>query len=242
MQANNYTGIVLKSKNYKESDRIYTILTLEKGKLSVRARGVRKITSKRSGNLDTLNLVKIKLSENSNNFRYIEEARTINTFAKIKKDYQSLLIAYYFVELTMKTLEDEQEAPEIFKLLTVALNYLNDRTVETPIIRLFFEVNLMNYLGYPLQTENCVKCREPFTSDQEFYQYNFGLGGFYCHNCAQGRYGIEKSSFIGFLKIVNGNIGKNIVIPELFRLSEAMTSFIQEHTSLKLKSLELLET
>ncbi len=39
-------GIVLKAKDYKENDKLLTILTLEEGKIIVRARGVKKATSK----------------------------------------------------------------------------------------------------------------------------------------------------------------------------------------------------
>ena len=39
-------GIVLKTKDYKDSDKLVTILTLEKGKILVKARGVKKTKSK----------------------------------------------------------------------------------------------------------------------------------------------------------------------------------------------------
>ena len=39
-------GIVLKTKEYKDNDKLLTILTLEKGKILVKARGVKKSKSK----------------------------------------------------------------------------------------------------------------------------------------------------------------------------------------------------
>jgi len=38
-------GIVLKSIDFKDNDKLLTILTLEKGKITVKARGVKKNTS-----------------------------------------------------------------------------------------------------------------------------------------------------------------------------------------------------
>ena len=39
-------GIVLRARDYKESDKILTLLTFEKGKISVKARGAKKAKSK----------------------------------------------------------------------------------------------------------------------------------------------------------------------------------------------------
>ena len=56
-------GLILKRANFGEADRMLTILTKNLGKISVVARGVRKITSRRAGNVELLNLVKIGLKK-----------------------------------------------------------------------------------------------------------------------------------------------------------------------------------
>lgn len=79
-------GVVLKSFNHKDSDKIYTIFSKDLGKISVWAKGVRKISSRRAGNLDTLNLVKVGLSEGDFGKRYVQEAVLVNSFSKIKRN------------------------------------------------------------------------------------------------------------------------------------------------------------
>ena len=59
MKKYNTKAIVLKSVKYKDADKIFTLFTKEYGKISAIGRGVRKINSRRSGNLDTLNYVSV---------------------------------------------------------------------------------------------------------------------------------------------------------------------------------------
>jgi len=56
-------GIVLKRRNFGEADRILTVFTKDRGKISVLAKGVRRITSRRAGNVELLNRVSIFLHQ-----------------------------------------------------------------------------------------------------------------------------------------------------------------------------------
>ena len=48
-------GIIIKRRDYGEADRILTVMTREYGKLKIKAKGVRKITSRRSAHIELLN-------------------------------------------------------------------------------------------------------------------------------------------------------------------------------------------
>ena len=62
MNSKNFDALVIKSINFKDSDKIYTLLVKGLGKVSAKAKGVRKINSKRLSTLDTLNFIKVRLS------------------------------------------------------------------------------------------------------------------------------------------------------------------------------------
>ena len=59
-------GLIIKRKDFGEADRILTVLTDRFGKISVVAKGVRRITSRRAGNIELLNLVKLHLFKAKN--------------------------------------------------------------------------------------------------------------------------------------------------------------------------------
>ena len=144
----NCEAIVLKSINYKDTDKIYTFFTNDYGKISATGRGVRKISSRRSGSLDSLNYVKVKIYETSNGYKNIQEVLIIDSFKNIKSDYDLSLNAYYFAEIINKNTEENNNDPKLYKLLKKALQMLDSKKIDAPLINLFFDIHLLKELGY----------------------------------------------------------------------------------------------
>jgi DNA repair protein RecO (recombination protein O) len=153
----NINGIVLKSVNYKDSDKIYSILTRELGKISVLGKGVRKISSRRGGNLDTINLISAKISESNRGFRQVEEVKTINSFKEIKKSYDLSCNAYYMAELIYRNSEEGDDSEEIFNVFIKCLKALSNAKVSPHLIVNYFELELLKILGYEYQKDNTVR-------------------------------------------------------------------------------------
>jgi DNA repair protein RecO (recombination protein O) len=153
----NINGIVLKGTNYKDSDKIYSILTRELGRISVLGKGVRKISSRRGGNLDTLNLISAKISESSKGFRRIEEVKTLNSFKEIKKSYDLVCEAYYMAELIYRNLGEGDESEKIFNLFLKSLKVLANSRISPRLIVNHFELVLLKMLGYEYQKSNITK-------------------------------------------------------------------------------------
>lgn len=116
-------GIVIKRRNYGEADRILTILTKDHGKLSVKATGVRKITSRRSSHIELLNHVAMGLYK-VNTFPVLTEAKMIEDFAPIKNDFNKVGLAYHLCELVDGLCPDNQENSRVFFLLRNFLTQL----------------------------------------------------------------------------------------------------------------------
>jgi len=144
----NTEAIVLKSINYKDKDKIYTVFTERYGKFSIVGRGVRKISSKRGGNLDSLNHISIKVTEMDNGLKNLDEVIVLNSFKDIKANYPKSLKAYYFAELINKNIEESFEDPKVFKLFKRCLEILDKDSLPVPILTLFFEMHLLKELGY----------------------------------------------------------------------------------------------
>lgn len=156
MKKYNTRAIVLKKNNYQDSHRIFTLFTYEYGKIAALARGVRKISSKRSGNLDTLNLVSIKISESDNGFKHIDEVKTINSFKNIKNSLEKSTKAYYMAELILKSLEEDHRDISLFNLFEKALKILDKSICDDAIAVAYFELNLLRLLGYQIPKFNPV--------------------------------------------------------------------------------------
>ncbi|GIV45007.1 MAG: hypothetical protein KatS3mg035_2130 [Bacteroidia bacterium] len=77
-------GIIIKRRNVLEADRIITVFTREHGKLQIKARGVRRITSKRASHIELLNYAQLSLYKGSS-LPILVEAQMIESFSDIKK-------------------------------------------------------------------------------------------------------------------------------------------------------------
>lgn len=137
-------GLILKRKNFGEADRVLTVLTDRFGKISVIAKGVRRITSRRAGNVEVLNRVKLHLFKSKN--YNLNEAEAIETFAKLKENLTLSTTAFHIVELIDKLIPEEQKNTQVYSLSIATLQIL-EKNPRQIFIRAF-EVKILAMLGF----------------------------------------------------------------------------------------------
>ncbi len=137
-------GLILKRKNFGEADRILTVLTDRYGKISVTARGVRKITSRRAGNVELLNRVKLHLFKSKS--YTLSEAESIETFPKIKENLTLSTTAFHVIELVDRLTREDEKNPTLYNL-TVSILQILDKNPRQIFVRAF-EVKLLTRLGF----------------------------------------------------------------------------------------------
>ncbi|MCL4353751.1 DNA repair protein RecO [Patescibacteria group bacterium] len=141
-------GIVIKRKNFREADRILTIYSKEKGKITVKAKGVRKITSRRSPHIELLNRAKFGLYQAAGaNMPVLTEVESLENFKILKNDLKRIGIAYHFCELVDGLCAENQENREIYDLLDKALKTISvNKNLDLVAYR--FELKLLKLLGF----------------------------------------------------------------------------------------------
>ncbi len=138
-------GFILKRSNFAEADRLLTVLTPYKGKVKMVAKGVRRITSRRSGNLEILNRVKIHVFMGKG-MPLISEAESLQTFAPLKEDLTLSTYASHISEITDRFLAEDQPNPEVYRLFHEILNLLSHNPRQ--IFIRAYEIKLMSRLGF----------------------------------------------------------------------------------------------
>lgn len=141
----NTEGIIVRRSNFGEADRILTIITPYKGKIKVVAKGVRRITSRRGGNVELLNKVRLHIFQNKG-MPILTEAESIETFPKIKNDLTFSTYGSHIVELAERFLPEDQPNPSAFNLLATVLHLLE--TNPRQIFIRAYEIKLLTTLGY----------------------------------------------------------------------------------------------
>lgn len=137
-------GLILKRKNFGEADRVLTVLTDRYGKISIIAKGVRRITSRRAGNVEVLNRVKLHLFKAKS--YNLTEAESLDTFAKLKENLTLSTTAFHIIELTDRLTAEEQKNPQLYELVVSILRIL-EKNPRQIFIRAF-EVKILSLLGF----------------------------------------------------------------------------------------------
>lgn len=138
-------GIILKRRNLGEADRILTVFTHQRGKITVLAKGVRKITSRRSGNVELLNRSVMYLHRGKN-FLILTEASALDTYQKLKEDLILSATAFHILELTDRLTAENQESMILYEHLVSVLQRLC-RTPRQILIRAY-EAKILSNQGF----------------------------------------------------------------------------------------------
>jgi DNA repair protein RecO (recombination protein O) len=171
-------AIVLKNVNFKDADKIFTLFAKDKGKITATGKGVRKISSRRGGNLDTINHIVVGLSENAGGFKTITEVKTLNSFRNLKGSLENSIKGFYIAELVHKTLDHGQVHNDVFDLLIASLGKL-DKHLNNEVSRVnAFEIKLMDLLGYGMYLDKCAKTGRKYDGTWEVVKFNPAVGGF----------------------------------------------------------------
>ncbi len=152
-------AVVLRKGNFGEADQVVTLLTRYHGKVSAVAKGVRKMGSRKGGNLDLLNHVKAYLAE-GRNMDLITEVELVSAWPHLKADLEKVAMAYQIIELVNEFMTEDQENQLVFRLTVEALTYLEitdkpDQLLST------FQVKLLSAIGFQPQLDHCVRCGKP---------------------------------------------------------------------------------
>ncbi|MBI2036418.1 DNA repair protein RecO [Candidatus Microgenomates bacterium] len=134
-------GIILKRTNFGEADRILTVFTKKYGKVKIMAKGVRRITSRRSPNIELFNLTTLYIHK-GRTFDILTEAQVINTFPTIRKNLELVGLAYYVCELVDGLCAEHQPHAKVFDLLVNVLQELDNGVIAN------FEQELLQELGF----------------------------------------------------------------------------------------------
>ncbi len=148
MKIKTYTseGIVLSRKNYGEADRILIVISKHFGKVSLLAKSIRKIKSKKRGHLEIFSKIKFS-AVRGHGMDIITETETINDFSGVRVNLNKISLAYYFCEVVNKITHEDEERSLIFNLLSSALEELENET-ELKKLRLKFIYDLLTNMGY----------------------------------------------------------------------------------------------
>lgn len=173
-------ALVLREVNYKESDKILTVLTRENGKMTLSARGCRKKGSAIAAASQLLVWSEMTLYEYQGRWA-IKEANTDREFAGMRGDLEKLALGCYFAEVAELLAVEDVPSPELLSLLLNSLHALDKLDKPPALVKAAFEWKVMCLAGYEPVLDGCAICAD----EPEQPLFNLSEGVLHCAACRE---------------------------------------------------------
>ena len=175
-------ALVLRSVDYKESDKILTLLTQELGKITVSARGCRKKGSPIAASCQLLAWSELVLYDYQGRWS-VKEGETLRLFRGVQADLERLALGCYFAEVAEALAVEGIPSPELLALTLNSLHAL-DKLMDKPLrlVKTAFEWRAMCLAGYEPLFDGCAVCG---TNPPEKPQFHLREGVLHCARCRE---------------------------------------------------------
>jgi len=239
------SAIVLRRTSFGETDRIVTLYTRERGKLSGIAKGARKPLSRLAGATEALTYGRYQLATGKT-LDVITQAEVKESFPRIRGELNRIAYAVYIAELADKLVEEHEPSIDLFDLLLSAL-YLMERPNDPEKIAHMFELQFMRLLGYEPTLDKCLRCRDPLPAGDVFFSPSFG--GTVCRGCGplpEDAIQVSHNAVEAMQRLLTADAPEveRTQIPRdvMDQIARAMRWYIRYRAERELKSIEFLQT
>ncbi len=140
-------GIVLKTIDYKEADKLASIFTLEHGLISAKFTGVKKEKAKLKAFTQPFVFADFILNK-SGNLRTVTSASLIDNFSGIIASYEKTICGYIVLDIIRSILPSEKEEQDVFLLTLSALKNIEEK--DEKIATIDFILKFINFAGLGL--------------------------------------------------------------------------------------------
>lgn len=175
-------ALVLREVNYKESDKILTVLAQGQGKRTVKARGCRRRNSPLAAPAQLLVWSDMTLFD-YRDYWSISEASTLEDFRGLRSDLEKLALGAYFAEVTETVAEEGVETPGLLPLILNALYALDKLNRPPALVKAAFELKLACLAGYEPLLDACAVCGAP---EPAAPRLSLSAGVVHCARCREG--------------------------------------------------------
>ncbi|HSR88840.1 MAG TPA: DNA repair protein RecO [Candidatus Udaeobacter sp.] len=125
-------AVVLARKNWREFDQMISLYTQQQGKIEVLAKGIKKIISKNSSNLEILSLVEAEFAQGKE-IDYLTKVQPVKIFKNIYSYADKMFIASFVVKIIDTNTLPQEKDENIFNLLLSFLEFLNSAAAVNPL-------------------------------------------------------------------------------------------------------------
>ncbi len=237
------TGMVLMAAPAGDYDKRLVVLTRERGKITVFARGARKSTSPFLAAANPFVFGSFQVYQGKTAYT-LAQANIKEYFTELAARQPGVYYGFYFLEIAEYFGQEGSEETDMLNLLYVTMKALLHDGIPDSLIRSVFELKALVINGeYPRMFECCVDGRR-----ERLTHYSRRYSGVICETCALAvpdARPLSAAALYTIQYIIASPLDKLYrftLKPEVQKEVEAFSErYIDEHTDRKFKSLEVLK-
>ena len=153
----NIQAIVLRVADYNDRDALLTVLSRNHGKLTIKARGLRRKNSPLIAPCQLLAFGEFTLFEYRGQYT-INEAHSIELFTPLRRDLTKLSLGTYFAQVAEVISQEDLPNPELQSLVLNSLFALSKLNLPEPLVKSVFELRAACLAGYTPDLYGCHIC------------------------------------------------------------------------------------
>ncbi len=181
-------ALLLRAVDYGENDKIVTLLTADRGKISASLKGVKKAGAKLRFAAQPFCFAEYVFASRANR-NTVTSASLYDGFYALCEDVERYYAAAVVADVCDKVaLEGMQAGP----LLVAAVSALEALCSDEPLALVSFLLSALAFAGYPVETDACPVCGEVPSGRMRF---SFGDGAFFCDACYPDATPASESTF-----------------------------------------------
>ena len=170
-------ALALRATDYKENDKFILLYSLDYGKITVHAKGVRKANAKLKFAADQFCFGQYELAKVDDRFT-LKTCDQLESFYSLREDVVVYYSACTVAECLANYTEEGQSEPNVFVETLKALQALSNG-VEPLLVVLRYLLAFMEMEGFKLQLNGCLECGK---NSKKLY-LDLQRGGMLCETC-----------------------------------------------------------
>lgn len=171
-------ALVIRSREYGESDRLLTLFSREHGKIQAVAKGVRKPKSRQRAGAQLFTYAEYLLHKGKT-LDTVNQVSPKESFPHLWTDLEMSMSATAIAELLDLATIPGQPHPELFTLTFSSLFLME--TCDPAMVQCAYTLKLMNYLGYRPRFTECTECGQKVQGERLLFSPE--AGGVVCRQC-----------------------------------------------------------
>ncbi len=242
-------AILLRRIDYGDFDVIITFFTLNKGKISLIAKGAKKSTRRFAGILELFSALDLVVGTGrGKGLPVLQEAALIKPFDGIRADFKKTAYASYWAELIYSWLEESFKQDALYYLFEYVLTQLDSGETAETVLNILFQMRLLALSGHGPNLAGCSLCRTGLEEiRQASFVFDIQRGGILCTNCggsSASQMFLAKGTIKQLSWIASGSLAKAVRIKFSTQALEESTQFLEDfvsyHLSKQPRSLKFL--